>query len=61
MSRCQFGLCLREADFAVTIRGDVDAVLVCGLHVGPLLSWGVPDPHATEPSIIYVPSRPAAS
>jgi hypothetical protein len=43
---CQFGLCRREPEVRVVVARDADdlEVLVCGLHVNPLLSWGLPEP-----------------
>lgn len=60
MPRCQFGLCGRDAELEVTLCADVDAVLVCGLHIGPLLSWGVPDPHEIPPIIHFLPHDQAS-
>jgi hypothetical protein len=50
---CEFGLCQREAELEVRLGTDVVPLLVCGLHVAPVLTWGVPDPFA-EPEILVL-------
>lgn len=47
---CQFALCSREAELEVVVGAGVEPVLVCGLHVTPVLTWGVADP-VREPVI----------
>lgn len=58
--RCQFGICAREAEMEISVRPDVVPVLVCGLHVTPVLTWGVAEP-ATDPvlRILYRPESAA--
>lgn len=58
--RCQFGLCDREAELEVRVKADVEPVLVCGLHVTPLLAWGVAEP-AEDPVIRYLANRPESA
>lgn len=53
---CEFALCRREAELEVGWEdgaaaahggghhGDRDVFLVCGLHVTPVLTWGLPRP-----------------
>lgn len=53
---CEFGLCRREAELEVSVAADVVPLLVCGLHVTPVLTWGVPDP-ATDPVIRVLAHR----
>jgi hypothetical protein len=50
MTACQFGICRRPAEVEITVRADVDALLVCGLHITPILTWGLAEPH--EPELI---------
>lgn len=50
--RCQFGICAREAELELTLSETLDPVRVCGLHVSPVLGWGVPEP--IEPRIRYL-------
>lgn len=52
--RCEFGICVREAELELTLSEDLDPVKVCGLHVSPVLGWGVPEP--VEPRIRYLSS-----
>lgn len=55
---CEFGLCQREAELLVTPSPIVEALKVCGLHVTPVLSWGViPD---ANPVIEFLRPRPEA-
>lgn len=53
MSGCEFGLCARPAEFEVdvpsTARPDSeDTIRVCGLHVTPVVTWGVAEPDSTR-------------
>jgi len=41
--RCEFALCRRPAETQV-MRGVSLALMVCGLHVGPARTWGIPEP-----------------
>lgn len=50
MSGCQFGICGRPAEVEILVRVDVQAVLVCGLHITPILTWGLAEPK--EPEVI---------
>jgi hypothetical protein len=56
--RCQFGICVREAELELTLSETLDPVRVCGLHVAPVLGWGVPEP--IEPRIRYLAGESAA-
>lgn len=38
---CEFVLCRREATFRVTRPPETTPLLVCGMHVDPVLTWGV--------------------
>lgn len=58
--RCQFGICTREAEMEISIGPDVVPVLVCGLHVTPVLMWGVAEPPA-DPEIRYLRTRPESA
>lgn len=49
---CQFGLCRREAEVELTVSASIEPLKVCGLHVAPVLGWGVPE--AIEPRIRYL-------
>lgn len=53
---CEFGLCRRDAELRVQPSSQVEPLLVCGLHVTPVLSWGVVA--NDEPVIEYLPTRP---
>lgn len=53
---CQFGLCPREAELEVTLGENIAPLLVCGLHVTPVLTWGVPD-QVAEPVIRVLTQR----
>ena len=45
MIGCEFGLCRRPAEIEVVLgEGRGDPLRVCGLHVAPVVSWGVPEP-----------------
>lgn len=59
--RCEFGLCRRDAELEVALDAGVEPLLLCGLHVTPVLSWGVPNPLA-EPRIraLLAPPETAA-
>ena len=50
MTACQFGICRRPAEVEIVVRAEVDPLLVCGLHITPILSWGLAEPH--DPEII---------
>lgn len=42
---CEFGLCRRPAEIEVSFKGGgsgMPPLQVCGLHVSPVVSWGVP-------------------
>lgn len=52
---CHFALCERPAELSVAPNTDVAAVLVCGLHVTPVLSWGVVA--LADPVIEYLHAR----
>lgn len=53
---CHFGLCRRPVEFEVVVSPDVVPVLVCGLHVTPVVTWGtVP---TSKPTIHHLGSRP---
>lgn len=58
--RCHFGICRREAELEVTISEAIDPVMVCSLHLSPILGWGVPEP-VEWPTIRYLPVRPEAT
>lgn len=49
--RCEFGICVREAELELVLAEDL-VVKVCGLHVSPVLGWGVAEP--IEPRIRYL-------
>lgn len=51
--RCEFGLCTREAELELTLAETMKPVQVCGLHVAPVLGWGVPEP-LEPPRIRYL-------
>lgn len=59
--RCEFGVCGREAEVELTwprLEEDGDlSVKVCGIHVSPVLGWGVADP--VEYRIRYLHDRAA--
>lgn len=56
---CEFGLCRRDAELRVQPSPQVEPLLVCGLHVSPVLSWGViPDADAV---IEYLAIRPESA
>ncbi len=38
--RCQFGLCRRLAELEVLVGDGVVDLVVCGLHVTPVVVWG---------------------
>lgn len=57
--RCHFGICTREAELELTLSETLDPVLVCSLHVTPVIGWGVPEP--IEPRIRYLRSRPESA
>lgn len=57
--RCHFGICTREAELELTLADDVAPVLVCSIHVAPVLGWGVPEP--LEPRLRYLPVRPESA
>ena len=40
--RCQYTLCRQEAEYAVELP-EVEEVLVCSLHVTPVVVWGKTD------------------
>jgi hypothetical protein len=47
-ARCQFALCQREAEVAVDLDlVEPEPVLVCALHVTPVVMWGRPDGERT--------------
>lgn len=48
MTGCQFGICRRPAEVEIIVRAEVDPLYVCGLHITPILSWGLAEPHDTE-------------
>lgn len=52
LSGCEFGLCQRAAELEVAVTVDTVPVLVCGLHLTPLIVWGVAEP--TAPPVIRV-------
>lgn len=54
--RCEFGICVREAEIELVL-GEELTVKVCGLHVSPVLGWGVAEP--VEPRIRYLVDRVA--
>lgn len=55
LRRCEFGICTREAEIELTLSESLDPVKVCGLHVAPVLGWGVPEPIA--PAVRYLSQR----
>ena len=47
MTTCGYGLCRRPAEIEISFQGggsDMPPLQVCGLHVTPVVSWGVPAP-----------------
>ncbi|GAA1790099.1 hypothetical protein GCM10009795_039750 [Nocardioides hankookensis] len=55
--QCEFGLCTRGVELELIFREapDLLAVRVCGLHVSPVLGWGIADP--IIPRIRYLDDR----
>lgn len=58
--QCEFGMCRREAELELLLSAALDPVQVCGLHVSPVLSWGIPHPHEPE-QIRYLWNRPESA
>jgi hypothetical protein len=58
--RCQFGICRRDIEFEVTTSPDIVPVLVCGLHVTPVVVWGTM-PDAPAPVIRHLGRRPESA
>lgn len=50
LARCEFGVCTREAELELVLSETLTPVKVCGLHVAPVLGWGVPQP--IEPPVV---------
>lgn len=61
--QCEFVLCEREAELEVVVpteAGGIAPLLVCGLHVTPVLTWGVAE-LVDDPIIRYLSGRPESA
>lgn len=48
MNACEFGICRRPAEVEIIVRVGMDPLRVCGLHITPILTWGLAEPHNPE-------------